>query len=147
MNDTGLPDYVADHFQYLVRSSSPARTGQVAFFGSGLLLPVMFLLIPVEPVTLGLAPLIVTGTIFFASFLWYLVWMQGRLNRFRTERPASYARWFGLRRSGPFGGFHLLGQLRLAKMQARYLLTSREPSPAETFALTMYFVRNSSYNL
>jgi hypothetical protein len=57
--------------------------------------------------------------------------------------PASYARWFGAKRRGPFGGMHLGSNLRLAKLQLRYLLLSREPSPTETLALSMAFARHS----
>lgn len=145
-NDTGLPDYVADHFNYLVRSSKAARMGQISFFGTALLLPIMFVTgFPewAKGSWADMGAMVATGVVFLASFVWYVQWMHRRMARFHQERPSSYSRWFGLRRSGPLGGFDPVGHLRLARMQLRYLLLSREPSPAETFALTMYFVRNS----
>src|SRR5437588_12292756 len=41
LSDGGLPDYIADHFRYLVRCSKPARLGQLAFFGLGIGLPLV----------------------------------------------------------------------------------------------------------
>jgi MFS family permease len=147
-NDGGLPDYIADHFRYLVRCSKPARFAQLAFFGLGLVLP---------PVAAFLAPsladhpwrwptpiLIVLGFIFAASFLWYVSWIHERRLKFREEMPNSYARWFGIRRHGPFGGMHPGPNLRLVKMQLKYLVLEQEPSAAETLALSMDFARHTA---
>ncbi|MGH2767583.1 MAG: hypothetical protein ACRDIF_01310 [Actinomycetota bacterium] len=146
-SETGLTDYVADLFAYLVRSSPLERMGQLMFFGTALLLPPVFLawVLPWPAQRLLQVVMVVMGVAFLGSFVWYLSWMIARLGKFRRERPASYARWFEGGRGRPFGGFHLIGQLRLAKMQARYLFLSREPSPSETWALTMDFVRRSIY--
>jgi hypothetical protein len=83
------------------------------------------------------------GIVFAASFVWYVAWLHERQIKFRTEMPMSYARWFGARRRGPFGGMHPGANFRLAKIQVRYLLFSREPSPAETLALSLDFARHS----
>lgn len=147
MSDGGLPDYIADHFRYLVRCSKPARLGQLAFFGLGLLVALagpFFLpdLVNASGIV-DKAILFVGGAAFVGSFLWYVTWFQERRDRFRKEMPASYARWFGARRRSPFGGLHLKPNLRLAHIQIRYLLTSQEPSPNETLALTLDFARHS----
>ncbi|MGH2706272.1 MAG: hypothetical protein ACRDJ4_14655 [Actinomycetota bacterium] len=148
-NETGLPDYVGDHFAYLVRSSPLGRIGQLIFFGSGVALPVAFG-VSFRTLAEGGAPfglkamLLALGGIFLASLLWYLGWTTERKEAFRKERPASYNRWFGPRRTGPFGGFSYRNRLRLAFLQIRYLFSSREPSSTETLALTMEFVRHST---
>lgn len=147
--DGGLPDYIADHFAYLVRCSKPARLGQLAFFGLGIVValggPFLAPGLVNQPSLFHKAVLIGVGIMFAASFLWYVSWFSERQHRFREEMPSSYARWFGARRRGPFGGFHLGPNLRLAKLQLRYLMTSREPSSNETLALTMEFARHSLY--
>ncbi|HYN99146.1 MAG TPA: hypothetical protein VEU28_05690, partial [Actinomycetota bacterium] len=101
MNDSGLPDYVDDLFRYLVRSNVAIRIAQVVFFICGLILPVMMLMILPnengETVLDSYIPLFVIGTIFAACLFWYLGWLEVRRHRFRTEKPASYARWFGWR--------------------------------------------------
>lgn len=143
--DTGLPDYVGDHFTYVVKSSGWSRLGQAIFFGSSLLLPFVMGAIllmwtegvpPVSP-----AVLVVIGAVFGASVIWYLFWMQKRLETFRRERPGSYERWYGLSRRRSFGGSSLSGQMKLAKMQLRYVFLGREPSSSETLELTMRFSR------
>ena len=147
LSDGGLPDYIADHFRYLVRCSKPARLGQLAFFGLGLLLPpaaaVFAPSLVDHPDGLNAVVLIAAGIVFAASFVWYVSWLHERQIKFRTEMPMSYARWFGARRRGPFGGMHPGPNFRLAKLQVRYLLLSREPSPAETLALSLDFARHS----
>ena len=146
-NHGGLPDYIADHFAYLVRCSKPARYAQLAFFGLGLLLPpaaAIFAPSLVDhPDGWNTVLLIAAGIVFAASFVWYVSWLHERQIKFRTEMPMSYARWFGARRRGPFGGMHPGPNFRLAKLQVRYLLLSREPSPAETLALSLDFARHS----
>jgi hypothetical protein len=148
-NETGLPDYVGDHFAYLVRSSPLGRLGQLIFFGSGVTLPVAFAA-SFRTLAEGAAPpglkalLLALGGIFLASLLWYLAWTTERKEAFRRERPASYNRWFGRRPSGPFGGFSARNRLRLAFLQIRYLFSSKEPTSSETLALTMEFVRHSA---
>ena len=147
MNDSGLPDYVDDLFKYLVRSNVPSRIGQVVFFISGLIMPVLMLMFipnadgerPLENMT----PLIVTAAIFGSCLVWYLSWLEIRRHRFRTEKPASYARWFGWRQRR-LGSRDPLAQLSLIKMQMRYVFLGKEPSPTETLALTMRFVRKSA---
>ena len=67
-----------------------------------------------------------------------------RQQKFRHEMPSSYARWFGARRRGPFGGMHPGPNLRLVKMQIRYLVLEREPSPDETLALSLDFARHTA---
>ncbi|MDQ4149294.1 MAG: hypothetical protein M3164_04785 [Actinomycetota bacterium] len=145
-NESGLPDYVGDHFAYLVRSSVPTRIGQALFLVSGLVNPVLLLLaLPNadgEAALPSLTPLIVSGVIFGASFIWYFAWFEVRRQRFREEQPTSYARWYG-RRLRPLASRDLLGQLRLLKLHMRYVFLGKEPSPVETLALTMRFVRNS----
>jgi len=103
-NHGGLPDYIADHFAYLVRCSKPARYAQLAFFGLGLVLP------PVGPSShqawwttrAGTAVLlIILGIVFAASFIWYVSWLHERQIKFRTEMPMSYAPLVGARRRGP----------------------------------------------
>ncbi len=147
MNDSGLPDYVDDLFKYLVRSSVPSRLGQLAFFITGLILPVLMLMIipnaDGERALENMTPLIVIGSIFGACLIWYLSWLEIRRHRFRTEKPASYARWFGWRQRR-LGAQDPLAQLSLIKMQIRYVFLGREPSPVETLALTMRFVRKSA---
>ena len=146
-NHGGLPDYIADHFAYLVRCSNPARYAQLAFFGLGLVLPPIGALyapsLVDHPSGWNSLILIGLGAIFIASFLWYVTWIQERQRKFREEMPMSYARWFGARRRTPFGGMYPGPNLRLAKMQIRYLVLSREPSPAETLALSLDFARHS----
>jgi hypothetical protein len=143
-NDTGLPDFVGDHFTYMVRGSAAVRFGQLIFFGSGLALPVI--------AVAGLQEWAVedgfTRTLLFAvlglfvvSLMWYLQWMQSRLQRFRTERPSSYSRWFGRRRRRRVpAGLHL----RLTRLHLRYLLLSRAPTPAETLTLSMMLARRGA---
>jgi hypothetical protein len=145
--DSGLPDYVRDHFTYLVRSSVPTRIGQALFIVSGLVNPVLLLLAFPDAngnaVLPSLTPLFVSGAIFAASFIWYLAWFERRRQRFREEQPTSYARWYG-RRAKPLARHDLLGQLRLMKLQVRYVFLGKEPSAVETLALTMRFVRHST---
>lgn len=145
--DGGLPDYIADHFAYLVRCSKPARLGQLAFFGLGMFValagPWLAPDFVSDPSLLHKAVLIAIGAVFAASFLWYVSWFQGRQQKFRQEMPSSYARWYGAKRRGPFGGFHFRSNMRLARLQLRYLMTSREPESAETLALSMEFARHS----
>lgn len=147
LNDGGLPDYVADHFRYLVRCSKPARIGQLSFFSSALFVallgPWLAPLAVDDPSAFHKGLLITAAAIAVASFLWYVQWIQGRRDKFRKEMPSSYARWFGARRRGPFGGFNLKANLRLARLQLRYLMTSREPEPSETLALSLEFARHS----
>ncbi|HVL51189.1 MAG TPA: hypothetical protein VM754_06790 [Actinomycetota bacterium] len=147
MNDSGLPDYVDDLFKYLVRSSVPTRIGQLVFFVSGLVLPVLMLLaLPNADGHKALSspvPLAITGTVFGGCLLWYLGWLEVRRHRFRKEKPTSYARWFG-RRQKRLGSQAPLAQLDLLKLQIRYVLFGKEPSPAETLALTMRFVRSGA---
>jgi hypothetical protein len=147
LTDGGLPDYVADHFTYLVRCSKPARIAQLSFFGLALFValggPFLATGLVDDPNAIHRAVLIAIGAVFAASFLWYVQWFHDRQHKFREEMPTSYARWFGSRRRGPFGGFHVRSNLRLAKLQLRYLLLSREPSPTETLQLSMEFARHS----
>src|SRR5258708_15309086 len=107
-NHGGLPDYIADHFAYLVRCSKPARYAQLAFFGLGLLLPpaaaVFAPSLVDHPEGLNAVVLIAAAIVFAASFVWYVSWLHERQIKFRTEMPMSYARWFGARRRGPVGG-------------------------------------------
>ena len=148
LSDGGLPDYIADHFRYLVRCSTPARLGQLAFFGLGIGLPLVGAFVApslvdhpggwLTPVLIGLS------AVFGASFLWYVAWIHERRRKFRDEMPTSYARWFGARRRGPFGGMHPGPNLRLVKMQIRYLVLEREPSPDETLALSLDFARHTA---
>lgn len=148
MNDSGLPDYVDDLFRYLVRSSIPTRIAQVVFFISGLILPVLMLMIfPDENGEAALntyMPLFIIGGIFAACLFWYLGWLEMRRHRFRTEKPSSYARWFGWRGRERRLTRDPLAQLSLLKLQLRYVLFGKEPSPSETLALTMKFVRRSA---
>lgn len=147
LSDGGLPDYIADHFTYLIRCSKPARFGQLCFFTLGIAValggPFLAPSLVNDPSVFHRALLIGFGAVFTASFLWYVSWFAERQHKFRTEMPASYARWFGVKRRGPFGGMHLGSNLRLAKLQLRYLLFSREPSSDETLALSMAFARHS----
>lgn len=145
--DTGLPDYVRDHFTYVVKASKWPRLGQAVFFGSSLSLPFVMgavLLTWSErlPVPSRVA-LVIISVVFSVSVLWYLFWMQSRLKTFRQERPASYERWYGLSRRRSFGGSSLGSQLRLAKMQLKYVFLGKEPSAQETLELTMLFSRRS----
>lgn len=146
-NSSGLPDYVGDHFAYLVRSSIPIRLGQVVFFISGLVLPVMMLLnlpdIDGNKVLNSSIPLIVTAAVFTASLIWHLTWIEMRRHRFRTERPSSYARWFGWR-NRRLASSDPLGQMGLLRLQMRYVFFGKEPSPIETLELTMRFVRRNA---
>jgi hypothetical protein len=145
-NESGLPDYVGDHFAYLVKSSVLSRLGQAIFMISGIVNPVMLLLALPDAegnaVLSTLTPLIISASVFAASFIWYLVWFEVRRRRYRDEQPTSYARWYGRRRR-PLTSRDLLGQLRLIKLQVRYVFLGKEPSNVETLALTMRFVRNS----
>ncbi len=145
-NESGLPDYVADHFTYLVRSSVLSRIGQAIFMISGIVNPVMLLLALPDAngnaVMPSLTPLIISATVFAASFIWYLFWFESRRRRYRDEQPTSYARWYG-RRLRPLTSRDIMGQLRLIKLQVRYVFLGKEPSNVETLALTMRFVRNS----
>lgn len=145
--DTGLPDYVRDHFTYVVKAKKWPRLGQALFFGSSLSLPFVSGAIlvtwsePLHPVSR--VAFIITAAVFGLSVVWYLIWMQSRLERFRRERPASYDRWYGLNRRRSFGGSSLAGQLKLAKMQLKYIFFGKEPSPDETLDLTMRFSRGA----
>lgn len=147
VNDSGLPDYVADLFKYLVRSSVPARVGQVVFFLTGMILPVLMLMIlPNAEGDRALnttAPVIATALVFGICLVWYLGWIELRRHRFRQEAPASYARWFGWRQRR-LGTHNPAAQIGLLKLQMRYVFLGREPSPAETLALTMRFVRSGA---
>lgn len=146
MNDSGLPDYVDDLFKYLVRSSFALRMAQIVFFICGLILPVLMLMIlPNADGERALdthVPLFVIGAVFAGCLFWYLGWLEMRRHQFRTEKPASYARWFGWRQRRL--GRDPMAQLGILKMQIRYVLFGKEPSPAETLALTMRFVRKIS---
>lgn len=146
MNDSGLPDYVDDLFRYLVRSSVAIRMAQVVFFVSGLILPILMLMIlPNADGERALdtpVPLFVLGAIFAACLFSYLGWLEMRRHRFRTEKPASYARWFGWRQKRLHRD--MMAQLGLLKLQIRYVLFGKEPSPTETLALTMRIVRKST---
>lgn len=146
-SQSGLPDYVGDHFEYLVRSSLAIRLGQAVFFISGLVLPVMMLLaipdIEGNKVLGSYVPLIVTAAVFTISLVWHLTWIEMRRYRFRKERPDSYKRWFGWR-NRRLGSSDLMGQMGLLRLQMRYVFLGREPSPVETLELTMRFVRHSA---
>lgn len=146
-NESGLPDYVRDHFEYLVRSSAANRLVQAVFFVSGLVLPVMMLLaipdIDGNKVLTSWIPLIVTAAVFTTSLVWHVSWIEMRLFRFRRERPDSYKRWFGWR-NRRLGSRDLVGQIGLLRMQMRYVFLGREPSDGETLELTMRMVRNSA---
>lgn len=146
-NDSGLPDYVGDHFAYLVRSNLAVRMAQALFFISGLVLPVMMLLalpdVEGNAILTSPVPLIATGALFAVCLLSYLAWLENRRRRFREEQPASYARWFGWK-NRRLGSRDLGGQFGLLKLQIRYVFLGREPSPVETLALTMRLVRNSA---
>jgi hypothetical protein len=146
-NESGLPDYVRDHFEYLIRSSAPIRLGQAIFFISGLIVPIMMMLaipdIEGNMVLDSYTPLIVVGAVFTASLLWHLTWIEVRLLRFRRERPDSYKRWFGWT-TRRLGSRDLVGQLNLLRMQMRYVFLGREPSDGETLELTMRLVRHST---
>ena len=143
--ETGLPDYVGDHFAYVIRAERGPRIGQAIFFGSSLLLPVImgFILLSWSgelPVASRIALIATTG-VFGVSLIWYLVWMQARLEKFRSQCPDSYNRWYGMNRRRSFAGAGVGSQMRLAKLQMRYLFLGKEPPPAETLALTMRFSR------
>lgn len=147
VNDSGLPDYVDDLFRYLIRTSVAMRVGQIVCFVTGMTLPVLMLMIfpnaDGERALHTPVPLFVLGAIFTACLFWYLGWLEYRRHRFRKEKPASYARWFGwqqrrLRRSDP------IAQLALLKLQIRYVFFGREPTPVETLALTMRLVRQGA---
>jgi hypothetical protein len=143
-NDTGLPDFVGDHFAYMVRGSAGVRFGQLIFFGSGLALPVIAIAgLKKWAVEGGFARTLLFAVLglFVASLMWYLQWMQSRLQRFRNERPSSYSRWFGRRKRKSLpAGLHL----RLTRMHLRYLLLSRAPTPAETLTLSMMLARRGA---
>ena len=145
--ESGLPDYVKDHFDYLVRSSPAIRLGQAIFFISGLVLPVMMMLaIPdlADDMALGsYVPLIAVGAVFTITLLWHLAWIELRLFRFRRERPDSYRRWFGWT-TRRLGSRDVVGQLSLLRMQMRYVFLGKAPSDGETLELTMRLVRNST---
>jgi hypothetical protein len=145
--DSGLPDYVGDHFTYLVRSTVPIRIGQALFMVSGLVNPLLLLLALPDAngnaVLPNLIPLIVSASIFAVSFIWYLAWFEHRRQRFRKEQPTSYARWYG-RRAKPLARHDLLGQLRLLNLHLRYVFLGKEPSSVETLALTMRFVHHGT---
>ena len=147
MNDSGLPDYVDDLFNYLVRSTLPQRIGQVLFFITGLILPVLLLMVlpnlEGERALESPVPLIVTGVVFGACLFWYLSFLEVRRHRFRKEKPASYARWFGWKQKR-LGSGNVFAQMDLLQMQFRYVFFGKEPSSAETLALTMRFVRRST---
>ena len=146
-NQSGLPDYVGDHFEYLVRSSALTRLGQAVFFISGLVLPVMMILalpdIEGNRVLESYVPLMVVAAVFAISLVWHLTWIEVRRFRFRKERPDSYRRWFGWR-NRRLGSSYLMGQLTLLRLQMRYVFLGKEPSPVETLELTMRFVRRSA---
>lgn len=146
-HDTGLPDFVADHFAYLVRGSPLARFGQITFYVSALALPVIGVArvpdLAVPGASAGsLASLVGVAILFTISFMWYLHWFQSRLERFQKERPASYSRWFGQRRRRLRTGQPAI-LVRLSVMQLRYLVFSRVPSSGETLALSMLLARRS----
>jgi len=142
-NSTGLPDYVGEHFDYIVRGSLPIRIGQAIFFGSSLLLPAVIgvglLTWEGSLITTGTMVMTVTTVVFAISMLWYLSWMEVRLHRFRSERPASYERWYGYRRRASRGS--LGDQFQLAKIQARYVFLGKDPDPGETLALSVRLSR------
>jgi hypothetical protein len=146
-NQSGLPDYVGDHFEYLVRSSPPIRLGQAVFFISGLILPMMMLMaipdIEGNRMLGSYIPLIITAAVFTISLVWHLTWIEMRRFRFRKERPDSYRRWFGWR-NRRLGSSDLMGQMGLLRLQMRYVFLGKEPSSVETLELTMRFVRNSA---
>lgn len=143
-SDTGLPDFVGDHFAYMVRGSAGVRFGQLIFFGSGLALPVIAIAgLKQWAVEGGFARTLLFTVLglFVPSLMWYLHWMQSRLQRFRTERPSSYSRWFGRRkRKAVPAGMHI----RLTRMHLRYLLLSRAPTPAETLTLSIMLARRGA---
>lgn len=147
MDDAGLPDFVGDHFNYLVRSSLPIRVGQGLFFISGLTLPVMMLLalpdIYGNKILESFIPLILTAVVFVVSLIWHLSWIEMRRHRFRTEKPASYARWFGWK-NRRLASRDPLGQIGLLKLQMRYMFFGKEPSQVETLELTMRLVRRNA---
>jgi hypothetical protein len=143
-NDTGLPDFVGDHFDYLIRGSRAARLGQLIFFGSGLALPLIAVLgLKKWTTEAGFTrTLLITSLVVFAlSLMWYLQWMQGRLKRFRKERPASYTRWYGRRKRKSVPAFL---HMRLTRIHLRYLILSRQPTSAETLSLSMMLARRGA---
>jgi hypothetical protein len=144
-SDSGLPDFVGDHFQYMVRGSAGVRFGQLIFFGSGLALPIIAVVgLRKWAVEGGFTRALLIGVLglFVISFMWYLQWMQSRLQRFRAERPSSYSRWFDRRRKRKAmpAGLHM----RLTGIHVRYLLLSRDPTPAETLSLSLMLARRGS---
>jgi hypothetical protein len=145
--DSGLPDYVKDHFDYLVRSSPGIRLGQAVFFISGLIVPILMMLaipdIEGNMVLDSYVPLIAVGAVFTITLLWHLAWIELRLFRFRRERPDSYKRWFGWT-TRRLGSHDVVGQLSLLRMQMRYVFLGKEPSDGETLELTMRLVRHST---
>src|SRR2546429_9151435 len=134
-NHGGLPDYIADHFAYLVRCSTPARYAQLAFFGLGLLLPpaaaVFAPSLVDHPDGLNAVVLIAAGIVFAASFVWYVSWLHERQIKFRTEMPMSYARWFGVRRRGALRRVHPGPDLPPAQTHITDLPPSPQPPPRE----------------
>ena len=146
-NQSGLPDYVRDHFEYLVRSSVAIRVVQLVFFVSGLILPALLILaipdLDGNKVLDSYAPIIAIGVVFAVSLLWHLTWIEVRRYRFRKERPESYKRWFGWH-TRRLGSRDLVGQLTLLRMQMRYVFLGREPSDGETLELTMRLVRHGA---
>ena len=146
-SQSGLPDYVGDHFEYLVRCSPLIRVGQAVFFISGLVLPAMMMMaipdIEGNRMLVSYIPLIITAAVFAISLVWHLSWIEMRRFRFRKERPDSYRRWFGWR-NRRLGSSYLMGQMGLLRLQMRYVFLGKEPSSVETLELTMRFVRNSA---
>lgn len=120
------------------------RLGQAVFFGSSLLLPLVIgiglLTWEGQFASPAILAMGLTAAVFVISLIWYLSWMEIRLHKFRSERRSSYERWYGFRRRIGSQGT-LSGQLRLAKLQARYVFLGKEPSAQETLALTMDFAR------
>jgi hypothetical protein len=146
-SQSGLPDYVGDHFEYLVRSSALIRLSQAVFFITGLVLPVLMIMaipdIEGNRILGSYVPLILIAAVFAISLVCHLTWTEMRRFRFRKERPDSYKRWFGWR-NRRLGSSDLMGQMRLLRLQMRYVFLGKEPSPVETLELTMRFVRNSA---
>ncbi|MGI8427344.1 MAG: hypothetical protein ACR2FO_08535 [Actinomycetota bacterium] len=145
--ETGLPDYVGDHFAYILKAGRGPRIGQAIFFGSSLLLPVIMGVILLtwsgQLPAASRGALYVTTAVFAVSTIWYLIWMQVRLEKFRTQCPDSYNCWYGINKRRSFAGMGLGGQLRLAKIQASYVFLGKEPPASETLDLTMRFSRRA----
>jgi hypothetical protein len=121
VNDSGLPDYVDDLFRYLVRSSVAIRIAQVVFFISGLILPVLMLMIlPNADGERALdthVPLFVIGSIFAACLLSYLGWLEMR------QRKVGKS------------GSHSLVQASQRKSAGTMLMSSRAPSQMVSLAM------------